>query len=168
MESPGPMTNKRRWASLLKRACPLLLIAAVTILLSCGCWPRRGGPRQGDEIIGGPCRYAEIVGVATITGVQDAPEGAYNCRGAVEVLFTFAPNDSSARDRYRFPAWSDIGQRLTVGEGLNPPRKWVEEQGMVEGKQFPCVRSEITRGTCTPVIFKFPGVDMKSWTKWCW
>ncbi|MDY6912445.1 MAG: META domain-containing protein, partial [Chloroflexota bacterium] len=77
--------------------------------------------------------------------------------------FDFVPDEPGDVDRYRFPDWSDKGQYLTVGAGMNPPRAWVEDQGIVEGSTQRCMRLEITKGTCTPVIFSFPEIDFSGW-----
>ncbi|MCK4221480.1 MAG: hypothetical protein KAX25_01325 [Dehalococcoidia bacterium] len=116
--------------------------------------------------VGGPCEYGHIPGVATVVSVEaDDSEDAL-CQDAVVVTFDFVPDDASAVDDYRFPGWLDTGQHLTVGAGANPPRAWVVEQGLTERSEHRCVRSEITSGTCTPVLFSFPDIDFSDWSQW--
>lgn len=125
--------------------------------------PRPPDKVEVEPIVGGPCDYDVISGMATIVSVRDADPAANNCDDAVEVVFDFVPDEPGDVDRYRFPDWSDKGQYLTVGAGMNPPRAWVEDQGIVEGSTQRCMRLEITKGTCTPVIFSFPEIDFSGW-----
>ena len=119
--------------------------------------------------VGGGCAYAEIPGVATIVSVRQADPSLYNCRNdPVEVVFDFVPDDPKAPDRYRFPAWADTGQHLTVPGGANPARQWTLNEGLTAGTQHACVRSEITAGTCTPVIFTLSDVDYTKGATACW
>lgn len=119
--------------------------------------------------VGGGCAYAEISGVARIVSVKPADPSLYNCRNdPVEVVFDFVPNDPTATGSYRFPAWADTGQHLTVSGGANPPRQWVLGAGLAPGTTRACVRSEITAGTCTPVIFTLSDVDYTKGAEACW
>lgn len=127
------------------------------------CSPKVESPRT----VGGPCEYLEIPGTAKIVSVKEAPSTESNCANAVQVSFDFVPNDPAAVSSYRFPNWKDTGQHFIVGGGMNPPKVWVQERGLVEGSEHACVRSEITKGTCTPVIFSFPKIDMTGWDKYC-
>ena len=122
---------------------------------------------QQELIVGGPCEYVDIPGVATIVSVENAPPEDYNCKNAVVVTFDFVPDDPGAVDNYLFPNWSDTGQHLTVGGGMNPPLQWVLLQGLSKGSKHRCERSEITDGTCTPVCFSFPDIDFSGWELFC-
>ena len=120
-----------------------------------------------SEIVGGPCEYVDIPGTARVVLVKEAAPIESNCKDAVEVIFDFVPDNPAIIDDYLFPNWEDTGQRLTVGGGMNPPKTWVLAQGLTEGSEHRCIRSEITKGTCTPVIFRFPEIDMKGWEENC-
>ena len=125
-------------------------------------------PPANPPMVGGPCTYAEIRGTAKIISVKAAPSDGYNCgKNAVQVIFDFVPSDPSAVSSYRLPNWKDTGQHFTVGGGMNPPKAWVDEQGLVEGSQQECIRAEETKGTCTPVIFSFPKISKTGWEKYC-
>ena len=139
--------------------------AVLSLLLSAvgGCH----GDNGGQLPLGGQCGYRDVPGIATIVAVRDASPDDYNCQNAVTVVFDFAPADSAAIHGYLFPAWPDSGRQLRVGSGLNPPRSWVEGQGLAEGTQHRCTRQEITVGTCTPVLFTFPDIDFSGWADSC-
>lgn len=124
--------------------------------------------KEDYNLDGGSCKYVDIPGVAVITAIREPDPGDYNCRQAVAVFFDFLPDDTAAVSRYRFPDRPDATHRLTVGAGMNPPRKWIEGQGIVVGGKLRCLRSEIFSGSCTPVSFSFPDLDWSGWQKMCW
>ncbi len=129
-----------------------------------GC---NGDPQKAGNRVGGPCEYTDIYGQATITEIREADPKAYNCKDAVEVIFTFTPDDPQARNHYRFPGWPDNGLRFTVGAGMNPPKTWAQNRGLLKGTMHRCIRSEIIRGACTPVVFTFPDIDLAGWEDSC-
>ena len=134
-----------------------LVIALLLLTFSC----------KTPERIGGPCKYIDIPGVATITSIETADTSSYNCRNAVEVLFDFMPDDTTAQQRYRFPVWPDTSQHLIVGAGMNPAREWVTAEEISVGKTYDCLRREIISGACTPVIFDIVGIDFSEWADYC-
>ena len=139
------------------------MIFAIAAMGFGACSPKVESPHA----VGGPCEYVDIPGIAKIVSVKEAPSTEYNCAKAVQVTFDFVPNDPAAVKSYRFPNWKDTGCHFTVGGGMNPPKAWVLERGLVEGSEHACVRSEITKGTCTPVNFSFPTINMDGWEKYC-
>ena len=131
---------------------------ASLLITSCCAWP----------VVGGPCRYADFSGVCTVTSVaKPVPgEGSSCANDPVQVRFDFAPTDPGVD--YRYPSYSDTDLVLTVAGGHNPPRAWVEAEGLAEGSQHACVRKEIARGTCVPVIFEFTEVDYSAAADQCY
>ncbi|MDY6839415.1 MAG: hypothetical protein SWH78_15730 [Thermodesulfobacteriota bacterium] len=130
------------------------------------------GGSHGDSnvtpsIVGGACYYVDIPGIARIVSITTPASNDNNCNNAVEVTFDFTPDDPAAADTYLFPNWSDTGQHLTVGDGKNPPKEWVLAQGLTPSSKHRCVRSEITDGACTPVVFSFPDIDFSRWPEFC-
>lgn len=119
------------------------------------------------KLLGGPCEYETIKGHATVIKVKDAPADAYNCRDAVEVIYTFRPDDPSAANSNRFADSPDAHQRFTVGAGMNPPRQWAQRKGLVPGSRHRCIRKEIVTGTCVPVAYVFPDIDITGWEQEC-
>lgn len=137
-----------------------LVVALLIVVLGC-----RNG--QDPERVGGPCSYIDVPGVAKITSIETAGTGLNNCRNAVEVLFDFVPDDPTAPQRYRVPTWPDAGRHLIVGDGKNPSLEWVTAREISVGKEYPCLRQEITSGTCTPVVFDVVGIDFTAWADYC-
>lgn len=121
-----------------------------------------GGPPSSGPF-GGPCIYTDTPGVATIVSVTPAEPGDLNCwNDPVVVLFDYYPNPPAS------PALAAAGVALTIGEGLNPPLSWIEAEGLTVGTQHKCRRRDITSGTCTPLLFDFPGVDYAAGLKKCY
>jgi hypothetical protein len=119
------------------------------------------------RLLGGPCKYKAISGIATITDVNSAPADGYNCQDAVEVIFNFSPDDPSAIANYRFKKYPDADQRFTLGAGLNPPGQWSQRVGLVSGSSHRCIRNEIISGSCVPVHYVFPDLDIDGWEQEC-
>ncbi len=124
----------------------------VTTIRGCGEWPIREY-----------CKYHDTPGVATIVSVDAADPGDLNCpNDPVEVVFDFEPDDPDAGNL------AATGLSLTISEGLNPAFSWVTEEGLEVGTQHPCLRRDITRGTCTPIIYQFTEVDYQAALEVCY
>jgi hypothetical protein len=138
----------------------------------CVCLPLLAVAGDGGEMtgrfVGGPCEYKAIEGRATVIEVKNAPADAYNCRDAVEVIYTFVPDDPSAEDSYRFADYPDSHLSFTLGAGMNPPRQWAKRKGLVPGSRHRCIRKEIVTGTCVPVTHVFPDIDTTGWEQECY
>jgi hypothetical protein len=127
-------------------------VLMVTVLCGCDGW-----------LVGGPCTYQDTPGVATIVSVETANPSDNNCpNDPVEVVFDFAPDDPDIGDleATRFS--------LTISSGTNPPLSWVTAEGLEVGTQHPCMRRDITRGTCTPIIYTFTEVDYDAAAEQCY
>ena len=142
----------------------LSIVFVVLALTGCG-----GDSDEPLTPVGGPCTYREWPGEAVITQAAAADPEALNCDNQpVSVLFDFTPDAPSTPADYLFPSVEDQGRALTLGEGLNPPRAWVEREGLAPGSSHAAVRMEITSGTCTPVLFRVSGADTTGWEDLCW
>ena len=122
-----------------------------------------GCPLVDDPIVGGPCEYDDTPGTATIVSVQDADPAGNNCANdPVEVIFDFTPDDAGAADL------AATGWHLTISAGENPPRAWVEDEGLTEGSEHSAIRRDITQGTCTPILYEFTEVDYDAGVAACY
>ncbi len=120
-----------------------------------------------DQICGGPCTYTDYPGIATIRSVTPDTSLGRNCDNAVIIVYDFAPDDSSAVDRYRFPVWPDTARIFHYVNNGSVPVGWADKEGMTQGSEHPCIRQEIRTGTCSPLIFEFPDVDVSDWPDYC-
>lgn len=144
-----------------------LLSFFVVLTMGCNEGSNSGAESRAADVVGGRCEYNEIAGTAAINEIAMPDESEDNCKNAVKIIFTFTPDDVAAPDDYRFGEWSDADQNFTVGAGKNPSKAWAESAGLIQGSIHKCVRSEIIHGTCTPVIFSFPEIDVTGWEKEC-
>ena len=139
------------------KARHLAVPAILLLVLAAGC---------AERSVGGPCAYEDTPGKAVITAVGGADPDEANCaREPRAVLFDFIPD--KPRTRWRFPNWGTSGQRLTVAGGMNPPASWLRSQKVRVGAELSCVRREIVKGTCTPVVYEFPDLDMAAAAEAC-
>jgi len=137
-----------------------LLVPAVLLFAICGC---AGSAESAQPVVGGPCTYRDIPGWARIVSIQAASKQAYNCPNhPVMVRFDFIPADP----KLAFKQAQDL--TLTVGAGMNPARPYVTAKGIVKGKTYRCIRREITKGTCTPVIYAFPTINLSDFDQSCY
>ncbi|MDI6795816.1 MAG: hypothetical protein QMD09_02675 [Desulfatibacillaceae bacterium] len=154
---------------LTNTAFALRICLAASLLLFLACSSPAVLQESKGNMAGGPCQYQEIIGHALITSVGPAEPQEYNCPNqAQKVLFSFYPDNEGAAAKYLFPGWADEGNSLSVAGGANPPAAWVLRQGIEPGVKIPAIRAEIVSGTCTPVVFSFPGLDMESALEECW
>lgn len=110
----------------------------------------------------------DISGMAVITSIEDASEESYNCENnPVEVLFDFIPDDPLASSDYIHPEVADNNIRLTVGAGMNPPRNYMVNKGIVIGSTHTAIRQEDTR-SMGPVNFYLQDIDWLDYGNYCW
>ena len=137
----------------------ILIALAVSSVLA-GC--------TDDPIMpGGPCFYTDIPGTATIRTVTPDTSASASCPNKVIIIYDFAPDDPTIVDRYRIPSWPDTGRVFLLVNGSNVPDGWAVKEGMTPGTEHPCLRHEIYRGACTPVVFEFTEIDTFDWEDYC-
>ena len=108
-------------------------------------------------IVGEDCVYRDIQGIATITHINTANPNE------VIIKYNFSPVDKVA---YKYPKFSDEDIKFFVkGHGSFPPHSWVKAQKIKMGGEYRCVRKELEKGTCTPVVFAFPQYEKNGWNK---
>jgi|GEM_PF-1174426 len=122
--------------------------------------PAKGKPDPAGLRVGGPCTYADHPGTATILAVtpalpdKDVPTPPYP---GMTVTYVFAS------DRPLPPQGIHLEgkvQTMTLVNGWPPGRKFLEKYGVRPGAALPCVLRVITSGTCTPLLFEFPGINL--------
>lgn len=105
--------------------------------------------------VGGACTYDDIEGMATITflNMSNIDE--------VVIKFDFSPSGTT---KYKYSNFPDKGQSFFVkGYGCCPPLNWCKENGIKQGAKIKCVRSELSKGACTPVVFNFRQFEKNGW-----
>lgn len=116
--------------------------------------------KSAPRIVGGPCEYKQYKGQATITSIRkkEMPENyggpSYE---SYEVKFSFSPEEEIEE------AHGQVNQReyiLMLTNSWHPGPKFLEKYRIKVGKSFECYLKVIVRGTCTPVLFDFPTIDL--------
>jgi len=131
------------------------LIMALSLIQASCCSKKR------DDINGGACSYNKFEGYAIIKSITAAPSSEYNCPDKPQkIVFEFIPSDKSDKQKYKFKSFNDSSASMHINDGANPSMKWVKANRIEKGKKFKCFRTEIAKGTCTPVIFTFPDLDL--------
>ena len=112
------------------------------------------------RVVGGQCDYRQYKGTATIVSVQrrELPD---HYRGPTyeqyEVKFSFQP-DETIRERHGQVEGKEF--LLLLRNSMYPGLKFLKKYGVEDGSTFDCYIKVITRGTCTPVLFEFPAIDL--------
>lgn len=120
-------------------------------LAGCALAPEPAPVVREEFLVGGPCRYIHSAGLARVLRVT--PEA-----GNVRVEFAL-----SLPSGFRAPSGFH-GEHLAVVLAGPPGARddhWFAGAGLVAGASFPVQVSFITEGTCTPVLYRFPG---RPWT----
>jgi len=111
------------------------------------------------RLAGGPCEYVDVVGKCTISKIEAAAPGDFQCEGGSQkVSFQFSPDDASAKLEYGGP--DPKSGTLTAGGGQHPSAAWLEANSVQEGASFSCTRRHIQHGTCSPVVWEFAALKL--------
>jgi hypothetical protein len=108
-------------------------------------------------VFGGQCEYNKYRGQAKIISVRkkDLPNESY------EVKFCFHTDEIIAE------AYGQVEGKeylLLLDNSSYPGFKFLNKYGIENGKYFDCYLKVITRGTCTPILFDFPTIDLSDYS----
>ena len=113
--------------------------------------------REPGQVLGGPCHYKTYPGTAEMVSVQKvaALKDAKGSGDGYDVTFVFhaetLPEEAYARTKTH---------RLLLINGSTPGSGFLKKYGIEVGKTFPCHLDVIVKGTCTPVVYNFPTIDL--------
>ena len=127
----------------------MLIISVTLVIFLWSC--------DDDPVCGGPCDYTEIPGTASIISVVGVSGDTF-CDEPVELLYNFVPDDPDQIDSRYIVNWPLDSIRYTINS-KNPPRRWIETFGLLEGTEHRCTRFRIFSGTCPPIMYGFDGID---------
>ena len=139
----------------MSRPFARLWFAALAVMLTASLY----GPALAQKPvrpIGGPCSYEEHPGTATIVSVTALPRTSSEAYQPHRILFTFQAEPMIADPLY---APGKVHE-MTLTGGAAPGAKFVEKYGITQGRKIPASIRLIRGGTCTPVLFKFQGIDL--------
>jgi len=139
--------------------CIVILSLSINLLASCcgGAQTEVYNTAQaGDNTppfsTGDDCTYTHFKGSALLLRVL------WINKHRVEVTFTFTPSDPAQTAEYRFPHMKDIARKKLIF--VEPEKHDSLHSALQTGDVIPCIRSEIIKGTCSPVVFTFPDIEL--------
>lgn len=141
-DTPGPLTGESHMKT-RRRGFRIVLGLISALVLA--------GTALAGQLVGGPCRYDDVPGQATIVAVTPQETG-----NRLDVAFTFTPQKPLTNEPLYEPAKI---RHLTLTGGQAPGPRFVRKYGIRPGRTVPCRMRLIRKGTCTPVLFAFPGID---------
>jgi hypothetical protein len=118
-----------------------------------------------DKVAGGPCQYKAYPGRAAILSVQKQEgqtQAVAPAADAYEVKFSFTPDEKIKEDWVRVEGKEHL---LLLANSAFPGPGFLKKYGIEPGKLFQCNMKVITRGTCTPVLFEFPAIDLRDYAE---
>jgi hypothetical protein len=124
---------------------------------------QRGTENSQLQIVGGPCQYKSYPGRAEIISVRKVEPGPV--QGAppydpFEVKFSFRSDGKIEEPRAQV---EDKEHLLTLTNSFYPGTRFLQKYGITVGQVFDCNLMVIQQGTCTPVIFDFPSIDLSDY-----
>lgn len=111
----------------------------------------------GERIVGGQCEYSQYKGTAKITSITKVSGSAADRGERYEVKFSFVA-DREIREPFAQTKGKEFV--LTLTNSSMPGAVFLGKYGIEAGKEFDAYLKAITKGTCTPVLFEFPGIKL--------
>lgn len=118
------------------------------VLMSVSCAETKAP--EVRRVVGGPCSYESYPGKAEVVSIKKSDDG-------YDVKFVF---HSEKVPPETYAGVEGKTHRLLLIEGSHPTLGFLKKYGIETGKVLPCNLDVIVKGTCTPVVFKFPTVDL--------
>ena len=113
-------------------------------------------------VFGGQCEYKKYSGRARIISIRK--KGPNNYGGPsyenYEVKFSFHTGEI-IKERHGQVEGKEY--LLLLDNSFYPGPRFLKKYGIEVGKYFDCYLKVITRGTCTPVLFDFPTIDLSDY-----
>ena len=139
------------------------------ILIIAGCKDRIyamdiDGSKATPKTVGGHCEYRVYKGYARITSIQKQEHRqvghggvSYEC---YEVRFFFHTNKKIEESFAQFEGRTFT---LLLRNGWYPGAEFLKKYRIKVGGSFDCNMNVITKGSCTPIIFEFPTIDLSDY-----
>jgi|GEM_PF-522020 len=141
----------KRVLFLIKCSCVLFYVSMMG--LSCA-------ETKPAQIVGGPCSYKSYPGTAEVISVEKvyaSKEAATRAGSGYDVRFVYyadtAPEETYVRVKGKTHS-------LLLTNGTRPRSGFLKKYNIAAGNTLPCELAVIVKGTCTPILFKFPTVDL--------
>jgi hypothetical protein len=121
---------------------------------------QRGTENSQPRIVGGPCQYKSYPGRAEIVSVRKVERGPVQggpLYDPFEVKFSFRCDGKIEEPHAQVEGKEHL---LTLINSYYPGAKFLQKYGIEVSRVFDCNLMVIQQGTCTPVIFDFPAIDL--------
>jgi hypothetical protein len=113
--------------------------------------------------VGGPCEYSRYKGKAVITSITPKAMPGYHTRPlyeSYEVKFRFVTQEEIKESYGKVQGKEHV---LRLANSWYPGPKFLQKYNIEVGKSFDCYLNVITKGTCKPIIFDFPSIDLRDY-----
>jgi hypothetical protein len=120
-------------------------------------------PGEIGRVLGGPCSYKTYPGTAQVVSMEKASTTSQDGRKSgdgYDVHFVFHPETALEETYARVEGKTHT---LLLTNGSRPRMGFLKKYGIAVDKTLPCELAVIVKGTCTPILFKFPTVDMNDY-----
>jgi hypothetical protein len=147
------MEMANRKLSIIQAYLMMITVVAVSLVGETSSCAQQGPP-ETPRVIGGPCQYKSYKGLAKITSITRTEAPDRHADERYEVRFHFFPDQKIEETFIHI----EDKQFLLLDNLLLPRREFLEGHDIKVGKEFDCLMEVIQKGTCTPVLFKFPSL----------
>jgi hypothetical protein len=137
------------------------LFVVVQLLILLGVPLLRAGSEGFQGRMGGPCEYNHYQGKARITSIKELPEPNQG-REKFEVKFIFLPEEEIKESFARVEGREFL---LLLANSTYPDGRFLDRYQVKPGRVFDCILKVIRKGTCTPMMFDFPGINLSEYEK---
>jgi len=137
-----------------KTLLSLILMILQLIFTSIACHSSEN-PRPAPTV-GGHCEYKTYRGEAEIVSVKHTKDSGKN----FEVRFVFQ-TDETIKEKHGYVEGKE--NVLLMSNSSYPGRQFLRKYGIDKGKRFECRLKVITRGSCSPVLFDFPSINLNDY-----
>jgi hypothetical protein len=144
----------------------MAMAAAAVVAFALAARAEPDAPQNGKlgARIGGKCTYAEHPGTCTIVSIQKTPDsiaqaslnGGPGYEG-LTVVFTFAGAAAGGDQLVRQAL--EGKHELRLMNSWYPGPRFLVRYGIAAGNSLACTLNVISRGTRTPTVFDFQGID---------
>ena len=146
--------------------CACCLGIGLVALLTAGLTCCRADGNPHGRTVGGPCRYKSYPGEAKIVSLekrmhQGKTDTSESGGDTYRVMFTFHTDETITES---YAQVEDETFQVLLTNGSHPSEAFLKKYDIEEGKTFPCRLKVITQGTCTPVLFDFPTIDVSDYS----
>lgn len=160
------MARQQKSPGMPYRLTGMLLFLIILSMPPCAVSLRamdRETQKPASTTLGGPCEYKDYKGTATITSIRKKEEVRSHGRSSYdpyEVKFSFSPHEEIKEPHGDVEGKEHV---LLLTNSWYPGPKFLKKYGISVGNVFDCYLKVITKGTCTPIIFDFPTIDLNDY-----